>query len=351
MENFETKTKNLPVIAKVLIGMLGGAGISGLLLYLGLVGVLPALLVFQAFIVGAVVYGFGDIYGAAAIAVTALIGMYSVNGAFSALLMLVAFVLPYAAYVFMSEKNLPFFKLMGYSMGAMGVGILVCLVIITRSAGSDIGKLLSDTMNESLNALSAETKQSLAELYASFYAVQNITLDTSDPSRLLSEIALQMEDMTKLVMPSLLVGIIIENAALGTLIGGFIRFKRNVPGAGYNPVSHWRLPAKITIGVILFVILGAVLARTQGAQGEVILFTALCTAYIACTVQTIASVYSKLSMIGVRFIFRLMWIVLLVVGLGPFPLLYGSLSALFGSYGLFKQLRSSGSNNKNGGIS
>jgi len=330
--------RGLSPAIKVLIGTAGGACISGLLLYFGVIGIPLTFLMFEALVVGGIVYGYGDLYGAAAMALVAETGITAIAGPIGGVLMLTLFTLPYAALVYACQKRLPFFRILEVSMASLGAGVVVSLLIVVKTFGSDIGKLISDLMNASFSALDADSQKGIAELYASFYAAVGYTLDTSNPAALLSSIASSMENMVKVSMPFMLVALVVENAALGSLITCFIRVKRGIEGAEYQPVSKWRLPAKITIGVLLLLAVGFTLSKTAGTQGQVVWVTAVGVAYIACLVQTIASLYDKLSLVGIRFIFRLLWMVLLVFSFDYLPMIYGFFSGIFGRYGLIRQL-------------
>ena len=324
---------------RIILGALCGLAISGAGLYLGIFGVLPTLLIFVSLIIGMLVYGLWGLPAGCAMLVGACAGTFLSGGTLLAAEMLLGFVMPCAVCMAAIERRTPFFKTMKIAVIAQGAGYLSALALLALICGGDLGGVFGTMFRDSIMSLDENMLTSMLDMYSGMFAMFGLEIIESTPAETLLAISAYLEQAIKIIMPYLIVFETVINALFGTLIACCLRTRRGIEGASYEPISKWRLPARVTIGIIVLLIAGFILSKTSGSRGEIVLITMLGVTYIACCIQTLASLYDKMTIMQMRMWLRVLLLVLTVLCANFYVMLYGALSALIGSHGLIRQLR------------
>lgn len=342
MENYtETpipERRDLKPIFKILIGVAAGLLVSGGFFIVPVLGVLSGLFLMAALLTGLVAFGFGDVLAAGcfmlANEITALITMGPVGAA----LYLLAVNLPYAFIVSNIQRGTPFFKTLTGGLAAQALGLVAAVGFLALVYGTNLGDLAAKLTDELFLSLTPEMRDSLAKLLSTMYGAMGYSFTATETDEILKAYSEITGETVKMGATIFIVLLSAVNALPGVLSACYIRTRRKIEGADYEPVSAWRMPVKVTAGILVFMILGFILSRVN-VNGEMVLLTAAAAAIVACDIQFLASCYDRLSMTPMRTGGKITFLIIGFLFAGTLVILYGAMSMLFGSHGLTAEIK------------
>lgn len=295
---------------------------------------LSAMSVFSSALI-AFLFGFGGMLPACVMAVTMIAGGYLAGGYLIPGYLIIIGVFPGAVMIYGSKKGMKFFSQVRNAMIAELLAFVLLLAAIRAYTGQDFASFFKSMFDQMMESLSLEAKNAFAEqlnlLINQQYAGEAI-VQTEDILTFFSE---GMEQTLALVMPVALVMYSVINGSVGVLWMNWLRKRHGEENVQFVPLRGWRLSKQVTLGlIIVFVavqIIGGRLEET-GLSAQMMVITAIiCAAYI----QACASFLVRFSLVGMRSGKRVLFLAVVIFIMGVFFPIYGIMSALFGSRGLF----------------
>lgn len=342
MENQETvsvpERRDIKVIFKLLIGIAAGFAVAGGLAIIPFVGMLTALFMAFSLLLGLLVYGFGDLWAAACFMLANEVMTFVVGGPLLASLELLAVNLPYAFIIGCMRRGTPFYKTLVRGLAAQALGLLAAVGLLLIIYGPDLGDLMVETMSSFFARLPSETRDALAGTYTSMYRAAGLDLTVEQTDDILNVICLIMGETIKTSTAPAIVLLSVLNALPGVLTASYIQTRRNIPGVTYEPISGWRIPVRVSIGIIVLLIFSFILSKVN-VNGDLFLVTILFAGICACNIQFCASVYDHLSLSPMRTGSKITLIVLTILLAETLVVFYGSLSMIIGSHGITKSFK------------
>jgi len=336
VENSKKNTGKM-IIGSALAAVIGfGASGAGLAFGLGSAGFIM-LLPFLPVVMMAL-YGFAGILPACVIGISLFAGTVYSMGAAMAAAFAAAFVIPGAAMIYVSKKGIPFFQQIRFGMVVQAICIVGTLAAFFIMYGSDLGGAAAEMLRENLSLLTPEQKEAAAEIFKSMYAQIGAETNYATADEFFEEIIKMFEQMMKLSLPMLMIFCIMLNGSVGPLWGNYIRARRGEENVQFVPLRGWRIPPMITLGIVIGFILTLLIRNANRAETEMIYLLIVSALVLALTVQAAASMLSRMFKAGVKTGKRTLICVLMLLFAGNFMTIYGALSALFGSQGLFMPL-------------
>ena len=328
----EPRRKHLAT--RLLIGAAAGLLASGLGFVIPLIGSLSIVFVFLSVFTGLVVYGSCDKEGLAAYIVVLEAGYALLGGVILAACMLLAVALPLALMTVLEMRRVAFFKRLYLSLAFELLGMVAALGLIVLIYRENLGDLAARTLKTSFEQLSSGLKDALASYYKQLYTAMGVALKYDTGDELLAAVAYTIGEYIKEGMPAMLLTFASINVLPGVKFSSDMRVKRNLPGAESKPLSEWRMSEQFIFGIILILVSALIFNFTLGAKGEVILNTALTLSFIACFIQTLASLSDRFGKAPISRGFKIVMFVIFILFLAQASLYYGLLSMLIGSHGI-----------------
>lgn len=333
--------KNSPLKFLLANGMalLFAASVSGLLAYLTPEGqFLTGLSVFSSVLI-AFLYGFGGFTPALVMSVSMLVmGYFTGGGVIAGYLFLIG-VLPAGVMIFSSYKGYKFFSQVRNALIAELAAFVLLLALLRLITGQDFSAFFRSIWEEMLEMMPDATKQAFAQLLNDMINPQNTAESMISTEDMLSYISEGMEQTLAIMMPAMLVLYSVINGAVGVLWMNWLRIRHGEDNVKFVPLSGWRLSKQITLGLLIVYIAVLIISQRAGEAGVsaqiIVIFAILAASFI----QACASFLSRMRMLGVTSGKRILFLALMLFLSGPFFSLYGILSALFGSKGLFTPKR------------
>lgn len=324
----------LPLWLKLLIGALAGLSCGGMLYLIPLAGQLLSFTVVFPVLLALTVYGAGDLLGYAAFALATVICGYLGGGVMHSMVYLLAVIIPTAIMIRIElSGKMRFYDRMFVSLGIELLALVSALALLRYVNGTEIAQQMGQMMNRSFALLSEADRELLSGYYAKVLSALGYEISAESPARILEDSVQVMTEFIKLTLPAVLVVLATVNVFPGCLLCSYIRKKRNLPNASYEPVIAWRMPAHYVGGLALLTAAG-VAASLMTNSGGVVLTTVLTACSLALFIQYLASITDRLSRSpmgkGMR-VFLFIADTLLLFQILP---LYGLLSMLFGSKGV-----------------
>lgn len=330
--------RDIKIIFKILIGLFAGFAIAGGLALIPFVGMLCALFMAVSVLIGLLVFGIGDLWSAGCFMLANEAMSMIIGGPLLASLYLLAVNLPVAFTIGCMKQGTPFYKTLIRSLIAQAAGLIAAVGLLLIIYGPNLGDLATEFMSKFFAQLPVETREALANTYTSMYQVMGLSFTVTETDEVLKAICLIMGEVVKTSATQAIVLLSVINALPGTLISCFIRTRRNVSGASYEAVSGWRIPVKVSIGLIVLIVFSLILSKVN-VNGDLVLMTILIAGICACNVQFYASTYDRLSLSPMRTGGKIALLIISTLLAESFVILYGALSMIIGSHGIVKYFK------------
>ena len=333
MENrtdfYESRHKpGMHIALKILIGIALGLACGPLGVLVPLVG---ALCVLMPAAVMLIAYGCLDLPGFAACALVYEAGMLVAGEAELAVTLLVAVLIPSVWMIHSMMKGRRFPARLFSGIGVQLLGIVAGLFLLTLFYGKDLAERYGAMFTDLMHGLPEELQN---PLLSNLFAVMMTSSEGLTTEEMLTQFSSFIVQAIKLVGPGVLLVTGALNMVVGVIACGKIRTHRMLTDGEKVSIASCRMPGSITLGLILFTVLGFVLASAYGAVGQVIQTTVLIAVSFAAEVQYFASITDKLSQIPISRGRKILFGVLITVLLAQIIPIYGILSMLFGKKGL-----------------
>ena len=324
----------MPLPLRVIIGLAFGALSCGIGSVVPGIGILLTTLMFFGPMLGLICFGLCEAAGFAAWAAVTLGGCWFLGGSLLCVIYLLSVIIPCAYVCALQKRGTAFFKTMLSGFVACILGMLLSLGLLTVIYGNNLGELAAQAVKNMLLSFSDEIKTALSEYYNSIYSAMGLSVAAGSPEETLSAVSELLGEIVKVGTAGMLVLLASVNMLPGALISGFIRVKRRVPGACYESVRKWRMPLNVIIGLIVFLILGLILSSKMGSAGDVVLYTVIVAALIACCIQYAASIWDRFCFAPMSTGMRVTTVIVITLFMLQLIPLYGALSMLIGHAGL-----------------
>ena len=329
------KSSPIKMILSILLALFFGLSVSGTIVYLFPAGeMLTALSVFSSLII-AVLYGFAGRMPVIVMTVAMLASGFVFGGwGISAYHFLIGF-LPGIVMISGSKRGIRFFAQLRNAMIAQLFAFVILLFAMRMITGQDFAAFFRSIWDQMIGLMPADVKDTFADILNQLInqpnAKENI-ISTSDMLEFFSE---AMEQTLAVMMPAAVVLYSVLNASVGVLWMNWLRARRQEENVKYVPLSGWRLSKQVTLGLIIVYIAVLIIGNRMpeaGASAQIIVLAAII--YAGC-VQACASILSRFRLLGMSVGKRICILILIAfITFAYFPL-YGIMSALFGSQGLF----------------
>lgn len=325
----------LKKIVSVLLAFLFGACASGAVGYLIPEGMyLSGLSVFSSPLL-AFLYGFSGIVPVVVMSLTMLVTGYLVGSWMIPGYLLLVGIMPGAVMIWGSKKGIKFFSQVRNALIAELVSFVLLLFALKAFTGQDFASYFKSMFDQMLNSLSPEAKNVFLEqltLLINQETVLENAISSEDMLNLLSE---GMEQTLALAMPVTIVLYSVLNGAAGVLWMNWLRHRHKEENVQFVPLRGWRLSKQITLGLIVVLIAVLIIAGKSAEAGISAKFIVITAIISAAFIQASASFLSRLSILGVTAGKRTLFLALMIFVSRTFFPIYGIMSALFGSRGLF----------------
>lgn len=330
--------RDIHIILKILIGLTAGFAISGMAAFVPVLNMLSGLFIIVALLLGLLTFGFGDLWAAGSFMLANEVLGFVSGGPLLASLYLIAINLPFAFIIGSMLRGEAFFKTLIRGLIAQALGLMAAIGLLLIIYGPNLGDLAAEFMANGFAMLPAEIRDSFANTYISMYQALGLELSITETDEIIQLFCAFTGELVKTSATSAIVLLSVINALPGTLIAAYIRTRRNVPGAHYEPVSGWRIPVKVSIGLVVLIIFSLILSKVN-VNGDLVLATIVTAAICACNIQFYASTYDHLSLSPMRTGGKIALIVISSLLAGSFVVLYGALSMIIGSHGIVRHFK------------
>ncbi len=337
------------MILSILLALFFGLSVSGTIGYLFPAGeMLTALSVFSSIII-AVLYGFGGIMPVIVMTVTMLVSGFVFAGwGIPAYLFLIGF-LPGIVMVYGSKRGIKFFAQLRNAMIAQLFAFVILLFAMRMITGQDFAAFLRTIWDQMIELMPADVKDTFADFLNQLINQQNAKENIISTSDMLEFFSEAMEQSLVVMTPAAVVLYSVLNPSVGVLWMNWLRVRHQEENVKYVPLSGWRLSKQVTLGLIIVYIAVLIIGKRMpeaGASAQIIVLAAII--YAGC-IQACASILSRFRLLGVSLGKRICFLILIaIISFVYFPL-YGIMSALFGSQGLFMpkiRIQNAGHNNQ-----
>ncbi|MCR4621846.1 MAG: YybS family protein [Clostridiales bacterium] len=324
---------------KLLWGVLFGIAASGVCLIVPIIRLPGILLTFLPLLAGFVCFGLGDIYSLASFSVTYFAVDSLAYGISASIVMALIVLPPLWLFAYLSRKlQKGFFSRMYLSLAVELICLVAALGLITLFSGKSAADLFTQALESSLNALPEETREIVASYYRTLYSMFDSRLADKSASEVFDYAVSQMSELIKLSLPSMLLVFAVLNVLPGAAVCALIRVKKGVKGEEAPYIGQWRLPASFTGGLIAVLIAAFVTQSLSPAHGQVVMYTALTGAVIMGIIQYAASWWDRLLRMGMTKGIRIAFFCVDTLFFFRLVPVYGWLSMLVGSRGLFRSI-------------
>ena len=328
------RPKNLNPYLRILIGVLAGLSAAGFMSYMPMAGALFMPLIVFPVLLALTVYGAADLLGYAVFALVYEAGQFRTAGVMLSMVGMLAVIIPTAVMIALElNGKMRFYDRMFLSLGIELIGLVSALALIRYINGEEIAEQAGSLMSKSFSLLNESSRERMAVYYADLFKTIGIEIDMQDTAHMLEDVVRLFTEIMKISLPAVLVVTAAANVFPGCLLCSYIRTKRNVAGAAYEPVRAWRMPPRYIGGLALLTAAGAI-SSAVSSSGAVVLTTVLTACTLAFFIQYLASITDRLGRSelskGMK-VFLFIADTLLLFQLLP---VYGLLSMLFGSKGV-----------------
>lgn len=343
------KSSPIKMILSILLALFFGLSVSGTIGYLFPAGeMLTALSVFSSIII-AVLYGFGGIMPVIVMTVTMLISGFVFGGwGIPAYLFLIG-VLPGFVMVYGSKRGIKFFAQLRNAMIAQLFAFVILLFAMRMITGQDFAAFFRSIWDQMIELMPADVKDAFADILNQLINQQNAKENIISTSDMLEFFSEAMEQTLAVMMPAAVVLYSVLNPSVGVLWMNWLRVRHQEENVKYVPLSGWRLSKQVTLGLIIVYIAVLIIGNRMpeaGASAQIIVLAAII--YAGC-IQACASILSRFRLLGMSVGKRICFLILIaIITFVHFPI-YGIMSALFGSKGLFTpkiRIQNAGHNNQ-----
>ncbi|MBR4234627.1 MAG: DUF2232 domain-containing protein [Clostridia bacterium] len=328
------RRRDMHISFKILTGFALGALASGLGAALPLIGQLTMICVFVTLVMGLLAYAWGDIPGWAAYAAALEAGAYLLGGTLLCGLELLAFILPGACVIAQDRRGAPFFKRLYSALGLQLCGFVLALGLIALIYRENLGDLAGRLLLNGYKSLGADARNTLLQYYTRLYSSLGIRVPEGTADEVFEQIIALLTEYIKLGAAGSLIVFAVLNALPGVLLCSYIRNRRGIPDAAYEPVMKWRMPPQAVLTVIVFTFIGFIMNAAFGQAGTAVLIAILAADSCACSVQYIASVTDRLSHFPSGRGYKVFIFIIVTMFMFNITWLYGLMSMLVGSHGL-----------------
>lgn len=322
-------------IFSVLLAMLLGVCASGAIgviipsaMYLSAVSVFSSALL-------AFLFGFAGFLPAVTMAAVMLISGFAVGSWVIPAYLFVIGILPGAVMIYGSQKGLKFFSQVRNALIAELIAFVVLLGALRVLTGQDFASFFKTMFDEMISEMPEDAKDLFAEYLNQIINQQNASETKVNTENILSFLSDGMEQTLSLMMPVAMVMYSVLNGAVGVLWMNWLRRRHGEDNVQFVPLRGWRLSKQIILGLVIIFIAVIIIGNRMAEAGLSARLIAGTAIVCAACIQASASFLSRLAMMGVtvrrRTIFLFVFFFLSMV---YFPI-YGIMSALFGSKGLF----------------
>ena len=334
-----SKVSPINKIVGIILGILFGASVSGFAgSFLPAAQGFSALSVFSSVML-AFLFGFSGLIPALSMAVTMIATGYITGGVVLSGYLFIIGVLPGFVMILGSAKGFKFFSQVRNALIAEMIAFVLVLATIRAFTGQDFSAFFRTIWDEMLSVMPAESKDAFADFLNQMINQQNAAENAISTEDMLAFISEGMEQTLAIIMPFALVLYSVINGAVGVLWMNWLRARHGEENVKYVPLSGWRLSKQITLGLIIIFIAVLIISNKVGTAGVSAQFIVIAAIVCASYIQASASFLSRFRMLGMTTGKRIAFLAMMVFLSGPFFTMYGILSALFGSKGLFTPKR------------
>ena len=142
-----------------------------------------------------------------------------------------------------------------------------------------------------------------------------------------------------LSLPGMLLSSACVTAISGVLLGNWMLRKQPDRTRCYLPVARWFTPWQISLGLILSFAAAYILDALGLKGAEALYMTLLALLRTVFILQAIISINRQMLSVGKRTWSRVLLIAAMIIFVPTAAIIYGSVSAIFGVHGAFRQLR------------
>lgn len=325
-------TKKVFSVFLAIVFALCASGAVGFLIpggmYLSVVSIFSSLLL-------AFLFGFAGMLPVIVMSVSMLAaGFFTGGWVISAYLFMIG-IFPGAVMIYGSRKGLKFFVQVRNALIAEIAAFVIVLLSVKMLTNMDFATLFKSMFDEMMRSLSPEARDAFSEqlniLINQQYAGEN-AVATEDMLAYFSE---GMEQTLSLMMPVAVILYSFSCGAIGVLWMNWLRYRNKEENVEFVPLRGWRLSKQVIIGLIVVSIAVLIIGNRTAEAGVSAKLMVVAAITCAAYVQASASFLTRLSLMGVSKGKRTVFLVLMILFTQIFFFVYGILSALFGSRGLF----------------
>lgn len=336
----ETKRRDVLIVGCV-AGLLLGLALPFTMIFSLYIFLVPVLLAALAVWAGPIPAG---VAVASNLVVAYLIGVgLEANGLAMAGSVLALFLLPPLLSVWMIRRPTPFFKGMGKAVAIQMLLIVVVIAALYLHFRGNLIDVFLVWFRGAINQSSAQLMNQLllalgrAGLFGNDLGINfGVAFLSAGDRVLLIERYMQMlKESLQYTLPGSLLIASALTGGVGYMWGTWIAVRRgDDPTPDYKPLSEWRLPTHMIVGLPALTLCGLILYQMNVAGAEVIYQIFLQVMFLAFSVQALGALSRRMKSYGMPRGSRFLWLTLAFLFAQFFLRIIGIYSALFGSKGL-----------------
>lgn len=322
-------------IVSVFVGLMLGVCVSGAIgVFIPSLMSLSSMSVFSSTIM-AVLYGFGGLVPALTMALSMILSGFILGDWVIAAYLFLIGILPGAIMIHGSKKGFRFFAQLRNAMIAELAAFVILLAALRFISGLDFSEFFKTIWDQMIDSLPLEARNAFAELLNELINQANADAGVITTEDMLTIFSDTMVQTLTIMMPIALMLYSVINASAGVLWMNWLRRRHNEENVQFVPLRGWRLSKQVTLGLLIVLIAVMIIGNEMGGTGVSAKIMVISAVFIAAVIQASASFLSRLHMMGVTSGKRILFLCLFAVMSFTFFPIYGILSALFGSKGLF----------------
>lgn len=230
----------------------------------------------------------------------------------------------------------PFFSQLRTAIFGFGAGLMMTVVMLSLAYGGGLITRLTGIIPELIQAMEPEA------IEAALATMPGITADASAFTARVDAVFASLANRYELVLPGNLFSGVLLTAVFCTLLSNRMMKAAGRSKTGtYVPMARWYLPASVTGGMGLLTLCGGLLMLLEIRGGKTVFYTAYEIAVWTFTIQALASFSRRMEGVmprhGLKILLLCLLLVIALMGGAPYFAIYGLISALAGSHGVFRQ--------------
>ena len=258
------------------------------------------------------------------------------------------FTLPAVIIIRGARWKRPIHQQLKMSLFAGFIGVAAALVGIRIYVGKDLIDVFTELMGVYLqqvppqfldNVLVRMFNPDLIPAGMETKALTEAILTEAQRAEYLDAFIAQMNNTLALTLPGTLLSSSAVTSVLGVHMVNWMLRRQPDRKMCHVPLIHWFTPWQVSLGLIGTLVFAMILEEA-GMHGADTMYMAIMsllnTAFI---MQAVISINRHMALMGKRPWMRVLFILIMIIFVPSGAALYGSISALFGMHGAFRQLR------------